>query len=155
MNIKRALGFSFLAWIFIFVIWSLLIFIPVIKDLMMLQYVIYWILLIPLVLLLAKWYFREDPPTLKTGLLLGVFALVVMFLLDLIITIPLFIMPQHNGEFMTALSAFYSQWEMWVGFAWFLALLAYAGWEFDQTFTKGGEVKSVEPAPAEELTEKE
>ena len=108
----------------------------------MTQYVIYWILLVPVTLLSAKWYFKEDSPTLKKGLLLGLIGLAVGIVLDLIITVPLFI---------KSYSEFYSQWELYVGFAIFLLVCMYAGFEFDATYTKDKSVKEVEKE--EDLTE--
>ncbi len=128
MNIKRALGFGALMWIFIFVLWSIIIFIPALQDKETTQFVVYWVLLIPVVLLTAKWYFKADPPTLKKGILLGIIALVVGSILDAIITVPLFIEGNYGEFFLNKL--------MYIGYAWFLILTAYAGYEFDGTFTK-------------------
>jgi hypothetical protein len=143
MNIKRAIGFSILLWVFTFVIWSIIIFIPALVDKMMLQYFIYWVLLVPVVLFLAKWYYKQDPPSVKKALQLGTFALVVMFVLDAIITIPLFIAPQQEVGYWAGLEFFYVQWQMWVSFVWFMALMLFAGWEFDRTFTKAAAPESM------------
>ncbi|MBU0596971.1 hypothetical protein KJ641_00680 [Patescibacteria group bacterium] len=136
MNIKRSLGFSVLLWVFIFVIWSIIIFVPGLKDKMMYQYIVYWVLMIPLVIVLTKWYYKQESISIKKALKLGVFALIVGAILDMIITIPLYIVPQIAGTYMEGLQHFYSQWEMWVGFAWLLILMAYSAWEFDRTYTK-------------------
>ena len=68
--------------------------------------------------------------------MLGVFALIVGAILDMIITIPLFIAPQIAGTYMEGLQHFYGAWEMWVGYVWLLILMAYSAWEFDRTYTK-------------------
>ena len=127
MNYKRALIFSLLLWVIIFVVISILIFLPVLKDNEMAMQVVYWVLLVPIVLLLAKWYFKGDAPTTKKGLFLGVFALLVGTVLDLIITVPLFI---------KSYSEFYLDWKMWVGFAMVIILTTFAGFEFDGTYSK-------------------
>ncbi|MFA4830671.1 MAG: hypothetical protein WC862_03605 [Patescibacteria group bacterium] len=143
VNIKRALGFGVLLWVFIFVIWSVIMFVPVLKGRLAVQYVIELAVMIPLVLLLAKWYFKQDPPSVKKGLLLGILSLFVMAVLDLTITLPLFVGPQAGG-YTAGLKQFYGSWQMWVSFAWFLILCVFAGWEFDRTFTKNSATKSAE-----------
>ena len=100
----------------------------------MMKNVIYWVIEIPLVLAWAKWYFRSDPPSLKKGIRLGVIALLVGTLLDMIITIPLFLMGEAN--FGAAAADFYGDWALYVGFAILLLTSAYAGFEYDHTFTK-------------------
>ncbi|MBI4993261.1 MAG: hypothetical protein HZC26_03980 [Candidatus Magasanikbacteria bacterium] len=87
----------------------------------------WWILEIPVVLLLAKWYFKADPPTAKKGFLLGLIGLVVSMTLDAVITVPLFV---------KSYAAFYGSWQLWVGLVEILILCVLAGWEFDKTFTK-------------------
>ena len=135
MNFKRTLLFGVLMWVFIFIIISILMFLPFLQGKEMTQNVVYWVLLIPLTLLLAKWYFKMDPPTLKKGFLLGVAGLVVGTILDLAITVPLFVGPQQGG-YVAGLNVFYTAWEMYVGFAILLASTTFAGFEFDGTFTK-------------------
>ncbi len=135
MNKKRALLFGIMAWVFTFVIISILIFTPWVKESDLRVQVIWWILEIPLVLLLAKWYFREDPPTTKKGFFLGLIGLLTGVVLDLIITIPLFISQQSDKPF----ADFYGDWKMWVGFGIFVLLTTYAGYEFDATYTKAPE----------------
>lgn len=123
----RAVLFGVILWVFIFVIISILMFVPPLKDRDMLQLAIYWILLIPLALFLCKWYFKEDAPTAKKGLMLGIMGLIVGGILDIAVTIPLFV---------KSYSAYYSSWSMYVGFVELLIITTYAGYEFDSTFTK-------------------
>ena len=47
-------------------------------------------------------------------------------ILDIIITVPLFV--KSYGDF-------YGNWMMWVGFALFIVLTVFAGFEFDSTYT--------------------
>ncbi|MBI2436153.1 MAG: hypothetical protein HYV41_00175 [Candidatus Magasanikbacteria bacterium] len=138
LNIKRALGFSLLFWVIIFVIVSILMFLPWIKESETRISVAWWILEIPVVLLLAKWYFKTNHPDAKEGFLLGLLALIVGTILDLIITIPLFISQQSQEPYLD----YYSDWKMWVGFALLLALTTFAGYEFDATYTKSDETNS-------------
>jgi len=123
MKIKRAIGFGVMLWLAAFVVISIL-------------YQIVWLVLeIPVVLLLAKWYFKLDPPTIKKGLLLGLIGLLTSTILDLIITIPLFVSPQSYRP----LSEFFLDWKILVSFGLVLLLTTYAGYEFDATYTKKDE----------------
>jgi hypothetical protein len=127
MNIKRAIGFGAMLWILIFVVWSVLMFAPWFKDGEMRIYVTHWILLVPMVWLLAKWYFKATPPTWIKGLYLGLIGLATGTVLDLVITVPLFV---------KSYAGYYSDWRLWVGFALSVALCLIAGWEFDATYSK-------------------
>ncbi|MBU2542635.1 hypothetical protein KJ785_03685 [Patescibacteria group bacterium] len=127
MNIKRAIIFGIGVWIAAFVIISILMFTPWFKDSQTRAQVTWWILEIPAVLLLAKWYFKMDPPTIKKGFLLGVIGLVVGIILDSVITVPLFV---------KSYTVFFGNWLMYVGFVWGIVLTTYAGYEFDATYSK-------------------
>ena len=97
----------------------------------LLMYVVAWILYIPLVLFLAKWYFRKDPPTVKKGFWLGVIAIGVAAVGDLIFVLPFF-----AGENTQLFYAHFASWEFYMTVAWIIGLATFAGWEFDKTFTK-------------------
>ncbi|MBD3311179.1 MAG: hypothetical protein GF349_01625 [Candidatus Magasanikbacteria bacterium] len=127
MNLKRSIFFAVILWIFIFIIISVLMFLPQLQGNDLAINIVFWIILIPLVLLLAKWYFKKDPPNIKKGFYLGVITLIIGTILDLTITIPFFV---HSY------ADFYSDWMMWFGFAELLVLTTFAGFEFDKTFTK-------------------
>lgn len=137
-NPKRAVGFGVMLWILIFVLISILMFTPWFKDSEMRIQIAWWVLEIPMVLLLAKWYFRVVEPTIKKGFLLGLTALVVGNILDLIITIPLFVSQQSEQPYLE----YYADWKMWFGFVLLLALTTFAGFEFDGTFTKKEELET-------------
>ena len=128
MNIKRAIVFGVMLWVGIFAIISALMFAPGLQDKDFYQFLILWILLIPLVLLLAKWYFKKDPPTTKKGFLLGIIGMLVGTVLDIAITVPLFV---------KSYSVFYSNVFMYIGIVEGILLATYAGYEFDATYTKG------------------
>lgn len=127
MNYKRALITGIMLWVIIFVIISVLLFLPPLVDKKMWQVGIYCLLLIPIVLLLCKWYFKMDAPSVKKGLRLGIILVAVATLLDLIITVPLFV---------KSYSVFFSDPFMYAGYTEVLLLSIFAGWEFDKTFTK-------------------
>jgi len=114
-------------WMIIFVTVSVLMFLPFLLDKTLIQFAIFWVLLIPAVLLLNKWYFRADPPSLKKGLMLGVILLAVLIALDAVITVPLFV---------KSYSVFFGDWMMYVEYAEILLLSIYAGFEYDRTYTK-------------------
>lgn len=126
MNYKRALVTGIMLWVIIFAVISILMFLPPLVDNKIMQFGIYWLLLIPIVLSLCKWYFKMDAPNLKKGFVLGVVILGVSVLLDIIITVPLFV---------KSYSVFFGDWMMYVGYFEILLLSIFAGWEFDKTFT--------------------
>lgn len=127
MNIKRAVGFGAMLWILIFVLLSILLFLPFLEGRTLAVHVIFWIFLIPIVLLLAKWYFKADPPTMKKGFFLGIIGVIVGIILDLIITVPLFI---------KSYDVFFTDWMLWFSLVEVVVLTTFAGFEFDKTFTK-------------------
>jgi hypothetical protein len=133
-------------WAGIFVILSILMFIPFLQDKDLVQFIIYWILLIPLTLLVAKWYFKQDSPTVKKGILAGLVVLTVICILDFVISV-FFV---KFSDFFYGNIYFYTQFilfikiydlcsgnpYLYVGFVELLALTAFAGYEFDSTYTK-------------------
>lgn len=127
MKYTRMLGFGAMLWIAAFVVISVVMFTPWFKESTLRVMATWWVLEVPAVLLLSKWYFKADPPTVKKGFLLGIAGLFVSMVLDAIITVPLFV---------KSYSAFYGSWQLWVGLAEILVLCVLAGWEFDKTFTK-------------------
>ena len=139
MKIKRAIGFGAMLWVFAFAIISILMFTPWFKESEN-RYQIAWLVLeIPVVLLLAKWYFKTDPPTIKKGFLLGLVGIVTSVILDLVITIPLYVVPQS----IETIGQFFLDWKMLTGYALLLFLFTYAGYEFDATYTDSVEDESV------------
>ena len=100
---------------------------PFFKDSSMRVNIAWWVIQIPLVLLMAKWYFKQKQPSLKEGFYLGLIALVIGAILDAVITVPLFI---------KSYSGFFGNWEMYVGYAELLLLTTLAGWEFDGPVAK-------------------
>ena len=106
-NWKTGLLWGFLLWIFIFVEWSILIFLPWVKDHKFVQWIIHFIVLIFLVIICVSQYFKKVKATTKEGFLVGVYFLIIGNVLDLIITVPLFI---------KSYGLFYSSWPLWLGF---------------------------------------
>ena len=117
---KAAIG-GILLWVLIFVTWSVIIFLPPFKDgaNMMWQYIIHYVLLILWIWIIAKMYFAKNAASVKEGVMLGIFALIIGIILDAIITIPLFPVGTH--------AEFFGQWEMWIGYIELIVLMAIFG----------------------------
>lgn len=126
MNIKRAVGYSILLWVIIFVVISILMFLPWFKNSQSSVQIAWWFLAIPVTLFWAKLYFKADPPTAKKGFYLGIIGLIVSTILDAVITVPLFV---------KSYSLYFGNLMLYVGYAELLVLCVIAGGEFDATFT--------------------
>ena len=127
MNIKRAIGFGAILWVVGLVVVYILMLIPWFRDGEMRVQIGWWVLEIPAVLLLAKWYFKQVQPTIKNGARLGIASIVVGVVLDMIITVPLFV---------KSYAVMYSDWTMYASLLLAWVLCIYAGYEFDGTYTK-------------------
>jgi CDP-diglyceride synthetase len=125
MNIKRMLLTGLMLFIDIILILSLFIYIPVLNTKPLIQNIIFFVLMVPLVLLSAKWYFKVNPPTVTKGLILGTVVLLVVLVLGSLVSFNCF------GNYCQ----FFSVWNVVFSFFEILVLFVYAGWEFDSTFT--------------------
>jgi len=112
MKLVRAILMGVLLWILIFVEWSIMIFAPVLKDLGKAQWLVHYIVLIPIAIL-CSWLYYKSKDKLN-GFTLGAIFLIVGNILDLIITAPLF----------TGYVAYYSNTLLWLAF---LELLVITG----------------------------
>lgn len=126
MNYKRAIKTGVMLWISVLIIFAALLAVPALADAPLWRAIIFGILLVPVTLFLAKWYFKMDSPNYKKGIYLGLIALAVSLLLDLSITIPVFV---------KSYLVFFSDWLVYASSAEVLALFIFAGWEFDKTYT--------------------
>jgi len=112
MKPLRAVLLSIFLWVLIFVEISI---IKVGLNLIgITQQIIHYILLIPMTLLCAWIYYKSGD--MINGFVLGAFFLLVGNVLDLVITVPLFIKEGYAG--------FYSDPFLWVGF---LVVIAISG----------------------------
>ncbi len=120
-NYKKATLGGILLWVLIFVTWSIIIFLPPFKDgaNMMWQYIIHYVLLILWIWIVAKMYFGKAKASLKEGIMAGIYFLIIGAILDLIITVPLFIEGDYTG--------FFGQWEMWIAYVELIVLMAIFG----------------------------
>ncbi len=117
---KPATLLAVLLWVLIFAEMSILMFIPILKDNSLMQRILHLIILPFLVLLCAYMYFKDKKADMKDGLVLGVWFLIIGTVLDLAITIPLFV---KSFSFYKALS-------LWIGFLEVLVFASIAGWLF-------------------------
>ena len=116
---KAAIG-GILLWVLIFLGWSLIIFIPGIKDATeMTQFIVHYILLILWTWIVAKMYFSKVTASVKEGIIVGIFMLIIGIILDAIITVPFVVEPSH-GEF-------FGDWKLWIGFVELIILMAIFG----------------------------
>jgi hypothetical protein len=109
MKFGRAIAVGILIWVLIFVEWSILIFMPVLKDSITLQYIIHSIVLIVWALIGAYLYYKSKDKI--NGFVLGLVFLIIGIILDMIITMPLFIIPQGKTYI-----DFFLDWRMWIGY---------------------------------------
>lgn len=93
MNLKRAILFGALLWVLIFVWWSILMFVPGLTE--TIQYIIHFVLLIIAASYIASRYYKKKDKV--NGFLLGLVFLVTGIILDAVITVPLFTIPQGTG----------------------------------------------------------
>jgi len=111
MNWKKIIIYGVLLWVFIFVIITILMFVPALAGNESLQNILSLIGIAILIFILSLFYFKKNPANFGKGLLVGLIWVVTGSILDLIITIPLFTQPSGVGY-----AEFYSQPSMWVGF---------------------------------------
>lgn len=131
MTIKRVIGFALLLYVATFLVYGVVQLVPNAAFPSLLGYGIFWVLNIPIVLILAKWYFKRIAPSPKRGLQLGVFAIVVAFILD-----GLFWgLALAGGQGASEFSQMYSDWKFYLTILEVIALCTYAGYEFDKTYS--------------------
>lgn len=129
MNIKRSLGFALLVYVLSFIAYMAIQLGFNIEEFALREYIVFWIVLVPVVLLSAKWYFKMDAPTTKKGFMLGIYAIVVGILLDVIMAFA-------GGSAQETLSMMYQNWMFIASLGEVLLLTTFAGFEFDGTYTK-------------------
>jgi hypothetical protein len=109
-KLGRATALALLIWVLIFTAISIIMFIPGVG-----QNTKYFMLIIdPLIVLLCGYlYFSKVGGKALDGLVIGIYWIVFGTILDMIITIPLFV---------KSYSVFYGEWSLWVSFT--LSLVA-------------------------------
>ncbi len=137
LNFKRALSFSLLLYVCTSVIFVLLSLIFGIEmdakpsEISTMQCITYWIISVPIILVLSKWYFKRFQPSMKRGLCLGILAIIISFLLDSL----MIALTMSAGASIEMFVSMYSDWKFYVMVILVIATTAYAGFEFDRTYT--------------------
>ena len=121
MNLKRAIKTGIVVWVTIFIEWSIIIFAPILKDLGNWQYLLHYIILIPIIYYALQYYYKTKDK--ENGFLVGTVILLTGIILDAIITVPLFTIPQGVGYL-----EFYLNPLMLIGFVEFILVSWYVGY---------------------------
>ena len=114
MKIGKAITYAILFWIAIFVVISVIMYSGLSETI---QTVLHFIAVPIIVLLLTKSYFRKEKAGLSEGIKLALVFLVVGTILDLVITVPLFV---------GSVAEFYD-WELIVGMTEMVVFTAISG----------------------------
>lgn len=120
MKILRAILSGVITWALIFVLWPIIMSTPVLKDLGNWQYLIHYIALVPIVILGAYYYYKSGDKV--NGFILGLIMLATGQILDAIITVPFFIIPQGSSY-----TKFFINPLIWIGFVEFV-VITYLYW---------------------------
>lgn len=107
MNSFRAILSGALVWLLIFITFGVLAYIPGIKDSMNQQALIVGILIIPYAMVGATFYYKNNKK--DNGIILGLIMVFTALVLDALITVPFFSIP-NGGSY----SSFYSYIFLWV-----------------------------------------
>lgn len=107
MKLLRGVLLGALIWVIIFIEISITMIGLKLPNLT--SWIIHYVVLIPMILLVASLYYKKRDKV--NGFLLGIIFLIVGIVLDMIVTVPLFIIPQ-GGNYMT----YYSNIYMLIGF---------------------------------------
>jgi hypothetical protein len=115
---KSATLCGIILWALIFAEISVLMFTPGLEGNQSLQKMIHLVILPVLVILCSYMYFKGSEASLKEGFVLGILFLIVGTVLDLLITVPIFVKSFD----------FYLQWSLWVGFLEVVVFSSLAGY---------------------------
>ncbi len=107
IKFKSATIWGAILWVSIFAIFSVIMFAPQLQGNQSMQTAIELIILPILTAFAAYMYFKGEKPNVKDGAVLGIYFVVFSTILDLVVTVPLFV---------KSYSTFYAQWSLWVGF---------------------------------------
>lgn len=132
MKITRALLFSVMLYAASFVVYALASFVGNIYEPTWLQYSLFWVFNIPIVLFLAKWYFKMQEPTVNRGVILGCISILVAFFFDGVSILA----TAAAGKNIDMFKVMYGDWKFYITVVEIIALCAFAGYEFDGTYTK-------------------
>lgn len=95
MQNLRAFQSGIIAWLLIFLSFTIMSFLPLIQDSTNLQNGIIALLIIPFILIAAKFYYKKQSEL--NGLALGFFIIITCLSLDALITVPFVIIPKGGS----------------------------------------------------------
>jgi len=98
MKVARTITSGAMIWLLIFITFTIMSFIPVVKNSEIQQNLILYVVLIPIVIFGAKFYYKSGDKT--NGFIIGGIMAVIGLILDALITVPFVIMP-HNGSYVS------------------------------------------------------
>ncbi len=97
MKIKRAILISILVWVIAVFLYSISYYIPVLKDADLQANVVLFVAVVPLVWLGCSYYYKKDKNT--QGYKIGLIMLSISIILDALITVPVFIIPNGGNYY--------------------------------------------------------
>ncbi|MCB9798165.1 hypothetical protein H6758_00385 [Candidatus Nomurabacteria bacterium] len=128
MNYSRALGAGFIFYIVLSLLAIILMEFAGLDWSEGAFHIFMAILSIPIVLASAKWHFKNDsPPTPGKGAMLGLVAIIVSIVADLLLRVP--------NQTAGSVAAFFADWRLLAEYILIFLLFTYAGFEFDDTYT--------------------
>jgi hypothetical protein len=98
MKAIRAIIAGLIVWALIFVEWTVLIFVPGLRSLGNWQFIIHYAMLVPITIAGISFYYGKNEKKIH-GLYLGAVMLATGLILDALITLPFFVVPQ-GGSFV-------------------------------------------------------
>lgn len=98
MQNLRAFQSGIIAWLLLFISFTIMSFLPIIQDSTDLQNGIIALLIIPFILIAVNFYYKKRNEL--NGLTLGFFIIITCLFLDAIITLPFVIIPK-GGSYMS------------------------------------------------------
>ena len=106
-NCKSAIMWGVILWVLIFAVFSVIMFAPQLAGKTSMQRALELIIAMPvLVSFTAYMALKGTNPTAKDGIMVGICFVVISTILDLIITVPLFV---------KSYATFYSDWALYAG----------------------------------------
>ncbi len=135
LNKKRAFLFSLFLYLSSFIIYTILFVLPFSffspdNSQALRNYVFTWVVNIPIVLLLAKWYFKKATASVQHGFRLGCVAIIFAIVFDALFMLITVLAGQSIDQV-----ALFSDWKPFVTLVEIIALTTIAGGEFDKTYS--------------------
>lgn len=124
-NYKSATLWAVILWVLIFAGISVLMFTPALAGKQAVQDALEVVVLLPAVILFSSYMYLKGAkkPAIKEGLALGVYFVIIATILDVLITIPLFV---------KSYGALYGKWTVWAGFLETVIFSAAAGYYLEK-----------------------